>query len=149
MKNKLLLVAILCSLILMLMADICFAEEKTGKASTKTGGKTEQAIKYCNPELPCEGDEGTERECRVDYPSYCVNIENDEYSTGGGDSIFEIMEVGCRTKDNIYVKYLVSNVLPGGFFGAGRLNFPVRILYVPDPNLRNRIKLSCKYVARK
>ena len=66
------------------------------------------------------------------YPEkYCAEILSQEYSTGGGDSAFQFVEILCRDAEGNYRGFMVRMGSAAGFFGAGRLVTPKTIIYVP------------------
>ena len=64
-------------------------------------------------------------------PPACKQIVSSEYSTGGGDKTFQMMEIGCRTSNGGYVIYTDSVATVSGFFGMGRIGAVNKIKFVP------------------
>ncbi|GEM_PF-5957142 len=74
------------------------------------------------------------------YPKTCKEIVSSEYSTGGGDSVIQYIELDCRTKEGEYVKYIDRMGSVGGFFGVGRFTQPDKIYFRKG----NEDELQCK-----
>ena len=62
-----------------------------------------------------------------DIPENCEFLSS-EFSTGGGDKTFYIMEVDCRI-DGEVIKYIDVEGSIGGFLGMGRLAMPRKIVF--------------------
>jgi hypothetical protein len=54
-------------------------------------------------------------------------IISSEFSTGGGEKAFLLIEVDIRFKDGKVIKYLDNKVSASGFLGFGRFTIPDRI----------------------
>lgn len=68
----------------------------------------------------------------VYYPErHCAEILSQEYSTGGGETAWQILEILCRDSDGNYNGFVDSWASAAGFFGMGRLAIPDRFQYVP------------------
>lgn len=68
----------------------------------------------------------------VYYPEkYCAEIVSSEYSTGGGDSAFELFEILCKSADGKYTSFITSWTSVAGFFGMGRVAHEEVINLVP------------------
>lgn len=63
------------------------------------------------------------------YPETCEKIASSEYSTGGGDSIVQYIELDCVNKNQEYVKYVDLVGSLSGAFGFGRLTIPQKIVF--------------------
>lgn len=63
------------------------------------------------------------------YPETCEKIASSEYSTGGGDSVIQYIELDCVNKNQEYVKYMDSMGSLSGAFGFGRLTIPRKIVF--------------------
>ncbi len=56
------------------------------------------------------------------YPEkYCTEILSSEYSTGGGDSSFNMFEVLCKDASGNYRAFVTSWATASGWLGIGRL----------------------------
>ena len=55
--------------------------------------------------------------CEVVLPKECKKIVDSEFSTGGGEKLRWIIEVGCETKAG-YKKFLASRVAPTSLLGS-------------------------------
>jgi len=73
-------------------------------------------------------------------PPSCIQIVSSEYSTAGGDSTFQMLEIGCRTKNGGYVIYTDAVATAAGFFGMGRIGSVDKIVFVPG----KKDKMDCK-----
>lgn len=68
----------------------------------------------------------------VFYPErYCAEIVSSEYSTGGGDSSFEMFEILCRDAQGNYRAFITSWASVAGFFGLGRVAHETQINLIP------------------
>lgn len=68
----------------------------------------------------------------VYYPeTACKEILSSEYSTGGGDSSWEMFEILCRDADGKYTTFVTSWGSVAGFFGMGRIAYEEVITLVP------------------
>jgi hypothetical protein len=68
----------------------------------------------------------------VYYPQEaCAEIVSSEYSTGGGDSSFELFEVLCKSAKGEYVALITSWTSAAGMFGFGRAFHETEIKLVP------------------
>ena len=68
----------------------------------------------------------------VYYPeTACKEILSSEYSTGGGDSSWEMYEILCRDADGRYTTFVTSWASVAGFFGMGRVAYEETINLVP------------------
>ena len=68
----------------------------------------------------------------VYYPeAACKEILSSEYSTGGGDSSWEMYEILCRDADGRYTTFVTSWASIAGFFGMGRIAYEETINLVP------------------
>lgn len=63
------------------------------------------------------------------YPETCEKIASSEYSTGGGDSIIQYIELDCVNRNQEYVKYIDSMNSLSGAFGFGRLTIPKKVIF--------------------
>ena len=82
--------------------------------------------------------------CVAKVPANCV-IKDSEFSTGGGDKIQMILEVGCRVgygSNGKYTKYIATKMSASGFFGLGRWFTPDRIDFVSWN--QNYMEFTCK-----
>lgn len=60
----------------------------------------------------------------VYYPKeYCTEILSSEYSTGGGDSSFNMFEILCKDAKGNYRAFVTSWGTVSGFLGLGRISF--------------------------
>ena len=58
------------------------------------------------------------------YPKeYCAEILSSEYSTGGGDSSFNMFEILCKDASGNYRAFVTSWSTVSGFLGFGRISF--------------------------
>jgi len=73
-------------------------------------------------------------------PPTCKQIVSSEYSTGGGDKTFQMVEIGCRTADGGYVVYSDAVGSVSGFFGMGRIASYDKIGFVPT----SKDEMDCK-----
>lgn len=62
-----------------------------------------------------------------EIPKNC-NFISSEFSTGGGDKTFYIMEVDCEVDGQI-IKYVDVEGSVGGFFKLGRITMPRKIIF--------------------
>jgi hypothetical protein len=68
----------------------------------------------------------------VYYPeTACKEILSSEYSTGGGDSSWEMYEILCRDADGKYTTFVTSWMSVAGLFGMGRIAYEETIDLVP------------------
>lgn len=68
----------------------------------------------------------------VYYPeAACKEILSSEYSTGGGDTSWEMYEILCRDADGRYTTFVTSWASVAGFFGMGRIAYEETINLVP------------------
>lgn len=66
------------------------------------------------------------------YPrEACAEIVSSEYSTGGGDTAFELFEILCKSKDGVYTSFITSWTSAAGYFGLGRVFHEEQINLVP------------------
>lgn len=66
------------------------------------------------------------------YPrEACAEIVSSEYSTGGGDSAFEMFEILCKSDDGSYTTFVTSWTSVSGFLGLGRVAYESRINLIP------------------
>jgi hypothetical protein len=68
--------------------------------------------------------------CTATVPMECETIQGSEFSTGGGDTINQYIEIDCNLKDGTYKKYLAGLTSWSGFLGLGRTNLPNEISIV-------------------
>jgi hypothetical protein len=58
----------------------------------------------------------------VFYPKeYCAEILSSEYSTGGGDSSFNMFEILCKDAQGNYRTFVTSWTTASGWLGFGRV----------------------------
>jgi len=63
-------------------------------------------------------------------PKSCEPVSS-EFSTGGGNKTFYILELLCKDKDTgQYTTYIAQHASVGGMLGFGRITAPDRIRYV-------------------
>ena len=62
-----------------------------------------------------------------EIPKDC-NFLGSEFSTGGGDKTFYIMEVDCEINGEV-IKYVDVEASVGGFFKLGRITMPRKIVF--------------------
>ena len=56
------------------------------------------------------------------YPEkYCAEILSSEYSTGGGDSSFNVFEILCKDTQGNYRAFVTSWTTASGWLGLGRV----------------------------
>lgn len=68
----------------------------------------------------------------VYYPEKaCAQILSQEYSTGGGDTAFQYLEILCVDTNGHYHGFVASWVSVGGIFGVGRITMPDTFDYQP------------------
>lgn len=78
---------------------------------------------------------------RVYYPEqYCDEIVSQEYSTGGGDSAFQYLEILCRDAEGNYNGFVDEWGSVAGFLGMGRLVIPDRFEYIPSEGSNLRVE---------
>jgi hypothetical protein len=66
------------------------------------------------------------------YPEqYCEQILSQEYSTGGGDTMWQMLEILCRDANGDYHGFAVSWGSAAGFLGIGRFAHVERFIYQP------------------
>ena len=66
------------------------------------------------------------------YPeAACAEIVSSEYSTGGGDTAFELFEILCKSSDGKYTAFITSWTSAAGFLGFGRAFHEQQIDLVP------------------
>ena len=73
------------------------------------------------------GSMGAWAEGVCEIPKDC-NFLGSEFSTGGGDKTFYIMEVVCEVNGQI-IKYVDVEGSIGGFFKLGRVTMPRKIVF--------------------
>ena len=77
----------------------------------------------------------------VYYPkSSCDEIVSQEYSTGGGDKMFQILEILCKDESGKYTGFVATWGSAAGFFGMGRIASETRFDYVPYEG--NKLKVD-------
>lgn len=75
------------------------------------------------------------------YPrEHCAEIISSEYSTGGGDTSFEMFEILCKSKDGQYTAFVASWTSAAGFFKLGRVFHEDVIKLVPHDG--NKLKVD-------
>jgi hypothetical protein len=58
----------------------------------------------------------------VFYPEkYCAEILSSEYSTGGGDTAFNMFEILCKDAEGNYRTFVTSWATASGWLGLGRI----------------------------
>lgn len=68
----------------------------------------------------------------VYYPQEaCAEILSQEYSTGGGDTVFQILEILCKDAEGNYTGFAVSWGSAAGFLGMGRVGMVDKFIYTP------------------
>lgn len=68
----------------------------------------------------------------INYPrDACAEIVSSEYSTGGGDTAFELFEILCKSKDGTYTSFITSWTSAAGMLGWGRAFHETEINLVP------------------
>lgn len=68
----------------------------------------------------------------VYYPAAaCTEILSSEYSTGGGNTTWELFEILCRDADGKYTTFVTSWASVAGFLGFGRVAHEEVINLVP------------------
>ena len=72
-------------------------------------------------------------------PKNCEFISS-EFSTGGGDKSFYIMEVDCKINGNV-VKYIDVEGSAAGFLGLGRVGMPRKVVFKKTTN----DEIECDY----
>lgn len=66
------------------------------------------------------------------YPrAACAEIVSSEYSTGGGDSAFELYEILCKSSEGNYTTFITSWSTAAGFLGFGRAFHETKISLEP------------------
>jgi hypothetical protein len=66
------------------------------------------------------------------YPQEaCAEIMSSEYSTGGGDTAFELFEILCKSADGKYTAFITSWTSAAGFLGFGRAFHETQIDLIP------------------
>jgi hypothetical protein len=75
------------------------------------------------------------------YPAAaCTEILSSEYSTGGGNTAWEMFEILCRDVDGKYTAFVTSWASVAGFLGFGRLAHEEVITLVPHNG--NKLKVD-------
>jgi hypothetical protein len=68
----------------------------------------------------------------IKYPQdACDEIVSQEYSTGGGDTVVQSVEILCRDKSGRYTGFVAGKGSISGYFKLGRFTMPDRFNYVP------------------
>lgn len=68
----------------------------------------------------------------VYYPKeQCTEILSQEYSTGGGNTMWQFLEILCRDSEGNYTGYVTKWDSVSGALGFGRIDRPERFNYVP------------------
>lgn len=68
----------------------------------------------------------------VYYPEkFCAEIVSQEYSTGGGETAIQYLEILCKSESGAYRGFVDSWGSAAGFLGLGRLAVPDQFIYVP------------------
>lgn len=68
----------------------------------------------------------------VYYPQdACDEIVSQEFSSGGGDTMWHYLEILCRSDDGTYTGFVASWGSVTGALGFGRISMPDRFDYVP------------------
>ena len=80
-------------------------------------------------------------ECKI--PKSC-DVQSSEFSTGGGDKFFILMEVDCKKPDGSITKYVHQKGSVSGLLGFGRWTTPEKIDFVKSKD-DNFDKLVCEY----
>jgi hypothetical protein len=62
--------------------------------------------------------------CVVTVPMECLQIQGSEFSTGGGTSSIQYIEVDCNLEGGRYKKYIATMTSWAGAFGVGRAYMP-------------------------
>ena len=66
------------------------------------------------------------------YPEkYCDKILSQEYSTGGGDTMWQMVEILCEDKDGNYRGFVATWGSAAGVFGLGRIASVEQFIYKP------------------
>lgn len=66
------------------------------------------------------------------YPQVaCAEIVSSEYSTGGGDSAYQMLEILCKDANGKYTTFVTNWMTAAGFLGIGRVFYVERFDYVP------------------
>lgn len=69
----------------------------------------------------------------VFYPArHCAEIVSQEYSTGGGNTGVQMLEILCKDSAGQYRGFVTSWGSLGGAFGLGRVSAVDRFDYVPS-----------------
>lgn len=69
---------------------------------------------------------------KVYYPqSACAQIVSQEYSTGGGNTTWQMLEILCVDDVGKYTGFVTSWGSAAGFLGFGRLGAESRFDYIP------------------
>jgi len=68
----------------------------------------------------------------VYYPKdACAQIVSQEYSTGGGETTWQMLEILCVDNQGKYTGFVTSWGSAAGFLGFGRLGAESRFEYIP------------------
>ena len=68
----------------------------------------------------------------VYYPAEaCAEIVSQEFSSGGGDTMWHYLEILCRDENGVYTGFMASWGSVTGMLGFGRVAMPDRFDYVP------------------
>jgi hypothetical protein len=66
------------------------------------------------------------------YPKeHCAEIVSQEYSTGGGKTGIQSVEILCKDAEGNYNGFVGSKVSASGYLGFGRMTMPDRLVYKP------------------
>lgn len=77
----------------------------------------------------------------VYYPqNACTQIVSQEYSTGGGETTWQMLEILCVDNQGKYTGFVTSWGSAAGFLGFGRLGAESRFDYVPYDGNELKVK---------
>lgn len=81
------------------------------------------------------------KQITVLYPEdTCSEILSQEYSTGGGETMWQYLEVLCKGSDGAYTGLVAEWVSVSGLLGLGRITIPDAFQYVPYSGTTLKVK---------
>lgn len=77
----------------------------------------------------------------VYYPeSACAEIVSQEFSSGGGDTMWHYLEILCRNEQGVYTGFVARWGSAAGALGFGRIAVPDQFNYVPYDGNQLRVE---------
>ncbi len=74
------------------------------------------------------------------YPKECTLPLGSKYSTGGGNSAIQYIQLDCRGNKGQMISFIDEMGSVSGLLGFGRLTMPNKIHFEPS----NKSKMECK-----